>query len=1030
MSQHHPGRRRTGGRTALLLTPALLAGLALTSGPAAQASNAPADAARRTTYAAGTYLVQLADQPVAAHPGTAPAGGARLNTRSQAVRDYTGRLTRERDRVLERVAGVEPLHTYQYVLNGFAARLTARQASELARTPGVVSLTPNEIRRPADDAPAEESVRATAPAGTQPIPEPPSEPTSEHLPVPDTAAFLGLKERTGLYAKTPGGQRDAGEGTIIGVLDSGIDTDNPSLRALPEPRPDARIIAAKWKGACDRGADTAHQVTCNNKVIGAQYFNQGLPNPTKSDWASPRDSGSYGTHIATTAAGDMDVPAHVPGTAISGRVSGIAPAARIAVYKVCWSVGCPTVDVVAGFDKAVADGVDVINYSVGSNALAATPEYTAMFNAAKAGVFIAASAANSGPGTVRNNVPWVTTVAASTHDTGYRTTVTLGDGKTYEGAGISDRAVPSAPLVDAAKAAKSGADVGQAELCQPGTLDPAKVKGAVVLCRRGQSVNTDTSVEVESAGGVGIVLYNPNAVQDRLTYTYPLPRVHLDNTAGAAVKAYADGPGATVRLSAARAVAQRAPQIAAFSSGGPNPVTGDLLKPDLAAPGLDIVAGTTPGGDDGRFTGEQGIMSGTSMATPHVAGLALLLRARHPDWSPMEIRSALMTTATTTDRAGEPITRIGTGRPATPLDYGAGQAVPNRADDPGLVYDSTPADWTAYNCAVTGAPVTAGDSCPTGERTAPSDLNYPTISVGALAGKQTVTRTVTNVSAATGVYTAELRTPPGYRAEVTPKELVVKPGASAGYRVTFTRTDAAYGDWAFGSLTWHDRQGHRVRSAVALRATPLAVAAEATGEGATGSVALAPKPGWDGTLTTAVNGLYAGTAETGTLTGTNPDFAPGRSPLPAATIRTRITVPEGTELARVAIRSADHLPGSDLDLWVLDKNGDNLVNLVTGNDEHVDLTEPGTYDVYLNQYALPQGATGQTYTLRTWLIGKGTRPDHTATATPAEQPVTRGTPTGVTVSWQDLPAGRPYLGLIGYGDGTGAVGRTLLSVTP
>jgi len=1015
LSQHPPTRRRATA----LLAPAVAGALLLALGPAVQA--APAQVPQQA-YPAGIYLVQLAGQPVATYSRTAPDRGERLDTGTRAARDYVGRLNRERDTVLDAVRGVRPLHTYQYVLNGFAARLTARQASELARTPGVLSLTRNEIRQMSDAGMETAASSATATAAKAAL-----RPRTATLPVPDTAKFLGLKDPGGLYSRFPGGQRGAGEGTIIGVLDGGIDTDNPSLRALPEPRPDAAIIARKWKGSCDRGADPEHQVTCNNKVIGAQYFREGVASPTPADWKSPRDSDSHGTHTATTAAGNLDVPAHVPDTAVSGPLSGIAPAARIAAYKVCWSNGCSTVDVVAAFDKAVSDGVDVINYSIGSNTLAATPEYTAMYNAAKAGVFVAASANNSGPGTVRNFVPWVTTVAASTHDTGYRTTVTLGNGKAYEGSGIGDRAVPSAPLVDAVKAAKAGADTSQAELCQPGTLDPAKVKGAVVLCRRGQSVSTDTSVEVESAGGVGIVLYNPNPVQDRLIYTYRLPRVHLDNIAGAAVKAYADEPGATVRIGTARAVEQRAPQITAFSSGGPNPVTGDLLKPDIAAPGLDIVAGTALGGDGGRYTGEQGFMSGTSMAAPHIAGLALLLRSLHPDWSPMEVKSALMTTATTQDRTGEPITRTGTNAPATPFDYGAGQAVPNRADDPGLVYDSTSADWTAYSCAVTGSPVTGGDSC--ARTTDPSDLNYPTIAVGALAGKQTVTRTVTNVSGETGVYTAEPNAPRGYRAEVSPRELVVKPGESATYRVTFTRTDAAYGDWAFGSVTWRDQHHHQVRSAVALRATPLAAPATATGSGATGSTTLTPRPGWDGTLTTTVNGLYGSTTKTGTLTGTNPDFAPGQSPLPAATIKTEVTVPAGTQVARVAIQSADHLAGSDLDLWVLDKNGDNLVNLVTGNDEHVDLTEPGTYVVYLNQYALPQGATSQPYTLRTWLIGKDTKPDHPATVTPATQPVTLGTPAGVTVSWKDLPPARTYLALVDYGNGTASVGRTLLTVT-
>ncbi|MFD9114617.1 S8 family serine peptidase [Streptomyces bottropensis] len=148
---------------------------------------------------------------------------------------------------------------------------------------------------------------------------------------------------------------------IIGVLDTGIDTNNPSLQALPEPRPDAEVIAKKWKGGCDPGDDPEHRVTCNNKVIGAQYFNKGLTDSAETDWPSPMDSDSHGTHTATTAAGTIDVPAAVPDSGISGRISGLAPAARIAAYKICWSRGCSTLDAAAAFDKAAADGVDVIN---------------------------------------------------------------------------------------------------------------------------------------------------------------------------------------------------------------------------------------------------------------------------------------------------------------------------------------------------------------------------------------------------------------------------------------------------------------------------------------------------------------------------------------------------------------------------------------------------------------------------------------------------------------------------------------------
>ncbi|WP_371664660.1 S8 family serine peptidase [Streptomyces sp. NBC_00280] len=1020
MSQQHLGRRsRLGGRAASLLAPAVAGSLLLlAAGPPAQA--APTSPAARQSaditgqkYAAGTYLVQLADQPVATYGRTAPEPGEKVNPRSQAVRDHLGRLKQARDQVLDEVRGVTPLYSYQYVLNGFSAKLTGGQAAELARTPGVVSLARSE---------ANHLVAADTMAGT------PTATTAGSLPPADTVGFLGLKKPGGLYSKIPGGQRNAGEGMIIGLLDSGIDTDNPSLRALPEPRPDAEVIAKKWKGGCDPGDDPAHRVTCNNKVIGAQYFNKDVFDPGQNDWPSPMDAEAHGTHTATTAAGFADVPASVPDTAISGRISGTAPAARIAAYKVCWNSVCGTADIVAAMDRAVADGVDVINYSIAGafDEPANRPEYMALFNAAKAGVFISAASGNSGPGTAANGIPWVTTVAASTHDVGYRTTVTLGDGASYSGVGTSASAVPSAPLVDAAKAGRSGVDATAAGQCRTGTLDPDQVKGALVLCAYGGVVLTDKSDEVKAAGGAGMVLYNVTPIDAQIAGAYTVPSVHVDRATGLAIRAYADGTGATAGLGAARAVHQEVPEVANFSSSGPDVDSGgDLLQPDVTAPGVDITAGTTPGGSGGAFKGEQGLMSGTSMSTPHVTGLALLLRQLHPDWSPMEVKSALMTTATTKDSAGRPIQRSGAA--ATPLDYGAGHVAPNPADDPGLVYDSTSADWTAYLCALGRPPVTAadGDACATARKTDPSDLNSPTISVGDLAGKQTVTRTVTNVSATTGVYTATLRTPPGYEAQLSPKRLVVPPGGSATYQVAFTSTDAAFGKWSYGSVSWSDKT-HQVRSAVALRASALDIPAETTGEGATGSVTFTPKVGFDGTLTTTVRGLYAGTVKSGTLTGVNTDFDPS-SPSPSVA-QAEFTVPEGAGLARVAILSAEHLAGSDLDLWVLDKDGHLLTRPGSSNDEHADL-EPGTYTVYVIQYALPPDVTSQTYTLHTWLIGPDT-PDHPATVTPATHPVSRGDTVPTTVSWRNLPAGGVYLGLVGYGDGPDTVGITVLTVTP
>ncbi|HEY8979763.1 MAG TPA: S8 family serine peptidase [Streptomyces sp.] len=1000
MSQHHPARRRK----ATLLATAVVGTLVLA--PATPALAAPAQGQLTQHLPAGIYFVQLAEQPVATDPATAAKPGTRIDITTDAVREHVRKLKQERDEVLDTVHGVKPFYSYQLLLNGFAAKLTAAQASELARTPGVLALTRNTMLHPLAAAK-----------------------TKSTLPAADTADFLGLKKPGGLYAKIPGGQKHAGAGMILGDLDTGIYPDSPSFAPLPADSLAQSTVDRKWKGSCDPGQDPNHRVTCNNKLIGAQYFNKAVTDPKEDDWASPMDGESHGSHTASTAAGNADVTANVPDSGISGtKISGIAPAARIAAYRVCYTDGCGTVDIVAGMEKAVADGVDVINYSLGGDNTekANGPTYLAMLNAARAGVFISASAGNSGPGTASNGVPWATTVAASSHDIGYQGTVTLGNGKSYTGVSIAGSGVPSAPLVDAGQAAKSEAEAADAALCLPDTLDPEKVKGAIVVCARGTNGRAEKSANVKAAGGLGMVLYNTLATDEEIADAHTIPGVHLDKADGEDVKAYADGTGATATLNAAVAVHQEAPVVAGFSSSGPDLNSkGDLLKPDVTAPGVDVVAAVSPGTPG--FPGQQGIMSGTSMSAPHVSGLALLLRQLHPKWTPMEVKSALMTTATTKDNAGKPIQRAG-GTVATPLDYGSGHVVPTSAADPGLVYNSTAVDWVSYLCAIGQAPETTDgqDVCARVRKTDPSDLNTPSIAVGDLAGVQTVTRTVTNVSSTTGVYTASVEAPAGYRATVSPKKLTVRAGGSASYKVTFTRAGAAIGKWAFGAVSWADKT-HKVRSVVALRAAGVNAAGEVSGRGARGSVTLAPKAGFTGALTTAVNGLYAGTTKTGTLTGAGDDIDPSK--LAEHTATTKVTVPAGTSLARVAILSSEFKAGSQVDLWIVDQDGNLVHSPDAGNSEHADLA-PGTYDIYVNQTATPTGSQSQRYTLHTWLIGKSGKPAVKAGVSPASQKVKQGAVAKATVSWKGLKAGQVYLALVTYGDGKKGVGSTTLTVTP
>ncbi|CAM5701363.1 hypothetical protein SALBM311S_04650 [Streptomyces alboniger] len=262
----------------------------------------------------------------------------------------------------------------------------------------------------------------------------------------------------------------------------------------------------------------------------------------------------------------------------------------------------------------------------------------------------------------------MTTVAASSHDLGYRTKVTLGSGVSYSGVGIDPGRVPSARLVYGADAARAGVEPTNAEQCRTGTLDPAKVTGAVVLCKRGDFEGEDKSIEVKAAGGAGMVLYTVLPDDGIIANIHEVPTTYLTAADGRAVKAYADSTGATATaaLGAAQAGYQRAPQIPGFSSAAlTSPAAATCSSPTSPPPAWTSSRAPLRANPARGFHGYHGIMSGTSMSSPHVAGLALLLRQSHPDWSPMEVKSALMTTATTKDNEGKPIGHID-GRPRRP----------------------------------------------------------------------------------------------------------------------------------------------------------------------------------------------------------------------------------------------------------------------------------------------------------------------------------------------------------------------------
>ncbi|HEX4814665.1 MAG TPA: S8 family serine peptidase [Nonomuraea sp.] len=947
--------------------------------------------------------MQFDDPPLATYAGgvsgidaTRPAPGARLDRTSRQYVAYRDHLRAERTKALG-AAGLGRAKTvaeYDVVLNGAGVRLTGSEVAKLARTPGVRGIWKQEYHP---------------------------------LDTTDTPSFLGMTGPDGTWARQFGGHSRAGEGVIVGVVDTGISPGNPSFAPLPEPRPDAGIIAKKWSGECAPAEEAP--VTCNNKLIGARWYNFGKPTPDV-EYRSPRDYHGHGSHVASTAAGNHGVEAVINGVNV-GTISGMAPAARLAMYKACWmdtnlvTGGCGILEQIKGIEDAVADGVDVLNLSVaGSRDTVTSPIELALYSAAAAGVFVATSAGNSGPGagTVAHNSPWVTATAAGTHGRAIVKSVTLGNGTSYTSAG-SGGALPRTALVDAAAVPAPGSPVADATLCKPGTLDPAKVLGAIVLCARGDNARTDKSRVVKEAGGVGMILYNPTAATIDADVHF-VPTVHVGPAEGAAIRAYIAGTAApAASMAAAVKEMRRAPQVWTSSSAGPAVSGGgDLLKPDIMAPGSDVIAAVAP-----EFNGGNGFasFSGTSMASPHVAGVAALVKQRNPAWTPMMIKSALMTAAGQTDSTGAAIGRQN-GAAATPLDYGAGHLRPGGAFDPGLVYDSWPRDWARFVCGIGQQITFGGEDCAALGSIDPSDLNYPSIAVGDLAGRQTVTRTVRNTTGQMGVYVAKVDVPAGYTVKVTPETLTVRPDGSASYTVEITHTGATYRTWSFGSLTWTDSQGHDVRSPIALRAVPIIAPAEVRAEGTSGTTGLTVVAGHSGTLTSAVSGLTPAQVTTKHLVGTQTSFDSANPAESPAVGKVTVTVPAGGKVARFATYDADVPAGTDLDLYVYRDGA--LVGRSLGltAEEAFTTTAAGRYDIYAVQYATAAGVTEQDVGVHAFVVGSAAAGN--LTVTPASVPVTPGRRVELTAAWTGLTARTRYMGVVEYGDGAAPRGATYVSV--
>ena len=749
---------------------------------------------------------------------------------------------------------------------------------------------------------------------------------------------------------------------------------------------------------------------------------------------SARDEDGHGTHTASTAAGSANIAATLLGID-RGTVSGIAPRARISVYKACWSGldgdGCSNGDLVAAIDAAVADGVDVINYSIGSDTAELGPDLISFLLANDAGVFVAASAGNAGPdaGTVGSPAaaPWVTAVGASTQTRDFRTTLTLGDGQTFVAATVTTGLASSA-LVDATALANPRC------LADPGFV-AGSVQGKIVLCERGENARVEKSQVLAAAGAAGMVLYNANANDELDTDNHYVPSVHVALAAGSAIRAYIalSGPGATATFGAGAKVEAQGNVMAAFSSRGPNGLTPDIISPDVTAPGVNILAGNTPAALLGSPNQLFQVISGTSMSSPHVAGIYALLKQAHPAWSPAAAKSALMTTARQNVTKQDGVTL------ADPFDFGAGHVQPGgdvrrrgSLFNPGLVYDAGADNYLGYLCEADPTAIqaeTCADLLANGIPTTAENLNLASIGVADIAGVSTVVRTITNVTDKFITWTAHYRAPNGFKMRVEPSRLQLASGQSGNFAITFTRTTAHFDSWSFGSLTW-EGSTYKVRSPIALKAQKIAAPTSVEGQGTEGSVDLPVAFGYTGAYATDAHGLIAATRTAGSVVDDPTNDIVAAIGTGVGITTHDVVVPAGTALARFSLSDVDVDGPHDLDLYVFNEAGDLVGFSGSGtSEEEVDAVLPpaGTYTVVVHAFDAVNGVAN--YTLSQWLFpitdGVGSL---TITSSPAS--AISGTAGTVTAAWTGLTVGTRYLGAVSHSDDVGLLGLTIVGVNP
>ncbi|XP_073033329.1 subtilisin-like protease SBT2.5 isoform X1 [Primulina eburnea] len=764
---------------------------------------------------ANVYMILMEDDPL-----------VMMSSRNREdISLYKERMTRKHDAFLKSTleeGSYVKLYSYTHLLNGFAIHVTDKKALPMLRDA-------EKVRSIHKDAKMKKLTTHT----------------------PD---FLGITN--GAWPEL-GGSNVAGDGVVIGLIDTGINPFHPSFTAQTTV-----TKSSKFKGKCEIG-ERFPASACNGKIVGAQHFARAAIAAgefnSSLDFASPFDPDGHGSHTASTAAGNNHIPVIVNNFNY-GYASGMAPGARIAVYKALYPFGGYMSDVVAAIDQAVEDGVDILSLSIGPTSVPSGPsaflnvlEIELLF-ATKAGVLVVQAAGNGGPSlsSILSFSPWIVTVAASMTDRKYNNSLILGNGQTLTGTGLAPPTVGGVffPLAAAADVSQMNIAAGQVENCQsPDPFIRTSVRGKIIICSYTFDFESEeasiatVSDTIQRIGAAGFILtMDPDVGSEQIkgaTVTLPVPGIILNNReSSSAVWEYYNSN--TVRTRSGKAIGFRgtarildgrratfvgpAPVVASYSSRGPDVdnallETADVLKPNIMAPGSSIWAAWSHDSEgDEPLRGQSfSLLSGTSMATPHIAGIAALIKQKHRRWSPAAITSAMLTTARVADKSGSPILAQGRNKlsTATPFDFGSGSIDPSRAIDPGLIFDARFKHYIQFLCAVPGADDMSirraiGVGCPIPGKEWCSDLNMASVTVSNLVGSRKVIRRVTNVGDADEKYRVVVREPIGVNVSVTPSVFTISAKASRHIILVLGATQRT-NSYTFGEMVFEGDQKHIVR---------------------------------------------------------------------------------------------------------------------------------------------------------------------------------------------------------------------------